>query len=123
MFSVTDPAALFFLLLGGHAISDFGLQSEWVATHKNRHIRDDFSEEQKKRLQIIWPHLMTSHALTHGFFVYIITGKLALGVAETVIHWITDFGKCERWYGFHADQAIHIVCKIIWVALISFSIV
>jgi hypothetical protein len=118
-----NPATIFFLLICGHALADFGLQTEWIATNKNRHVRLSLSPEQRAKMQVIWPHLLSAHSLHHGLMVFLATQKLSLGVAETVFHWITDFGKCEKWYGFHTDQAIHVVTKVIWLILLILNVV
>jgi len=115
------PFSLFFLFLAGHALADYALQTEWIATNKNRHVRKGLSPEAQKQMQIIWPHLLTAHSLHHGLIVYLVSQSITLGVAETVAHWLIDFGKCEKWYGFHTDQALHVVCKILWVLAISNS--
>jgi len=107
-----------FLLICGHSIADFALQTEWIATNKNRHVRLTLSPEKQNQMQVIWPHLLTAHSLHHGLMVFLVTQKLSLGIAETVAHWLTDFGKCEKWFGFHTDQAIHIGTKLLWVYLI-----
>jgi hypothetical protein len=112
------PAAMFFLMICGHAVCDFALQNEWIATNKNRHFRLKLSPEQQKQTQIIWPYLLTAHALHHGLAVFLITQKLSLGIAETALHWLTDFGKCEKWFGFHTDQAIHVLSKFLWIYLL-----
>jgi len=114
---------LFFLLLCGHSLADFALQNEWIATNKNRHIRDHFSPEEKRSREIIWPWLMTAHALHHAALVYLVTQRVHLAIIEAVVHWITDFGKCEGWYGFHVDQVLHVVAKAIYVVLIAYAIV
>ena len=119
---MTNPATLFFLFLCGHALADFALQNEWVATNKNRHVRLSYPPEKRKNMQVIWPYLLSAHALHHGLMVFLITQRLSLGVAETVIHWISDFAKCEDWYGFHTDQVVHIGTKVIWTALIGFHV-
>jgi hypothetical protein len=38
-------------------------------------------------------------------------------LAEVFIHAITDHLKCEKKIGINTDQAIHIICKIVWAAL------
>lgn len=114
---------MFFLFLCGHALADFALQNEWIATNKNRHVRHKIAEDQRNQLQVIWPHLMTAHALHHGLMVYLISQRLSLGIAETVVHWLTDFGKCEKWYGFHMDQVLHIGAKVLWIILIAKGLV
>ena len=115
---LTRAVSLFFLLVAGHFVADFSLQTEWVATNKNRHVRLNFPPEQRAKMQVIWPWLLSAHACTQGLMVYLITQRISLGLAETVIHWLCDFGKCEKWYGFHADQLIHIISKAVFVGLI-----
>ena len=110
---------LLFLLNAGHALGDFALQNEWVATHKDRHTRLNMPFEERAKALMIWPHLLTAHAFIHGGIVYMITGKLSLGILETVLHWITDFGKCEKWFNFHVDQFIHIGTKFFFAYLIA----
>lgn len=101
-----------FLLLCGHAIADFALQTEWIAKHKNRHNKSTPPTGQKQ--QSVWAYVLTAHSLIHGLMVYLVTSRTDIALAETAIHWITDFGKCENWYGIHADQCVHISCKILW---------
>ncbi len=112
-----------FLLFCGHALCDFALQSEWVATNKNRHARDKLNAEQKKQFEVIWPWLMGAHSLHHGLAVFLFTQNLTLGLLETASHFVIDFLKCEKVFGFHLDQILHLLCKIIWVALLYYQIV
>lgn len=105
-----DPAPMLFLLLVAHALADYPLQGEFLAAGKNR--RTDIG-------RLFWVWCLPAHALIHGGFVFAITGSLALGVAETAAHGVTDWLKCEGRIGLHADQTIHVVCKVGWVALIA----
>lgn len=106
---------LLFKLLVGHALADFALQTDWIAKNKNRHaIPGGYDPKIHGPLQTIWPYVLTSHALIHGAFVFLATGRIELGIAETMAHWMIDFGKCEKWYGIHIDQALHIFCKLLW---------
>lgn len=116
---MNDIATLFFLMIAGHAVCDFGLQGEWMATNKNRHTRRNFPAEKLASMEIIWPHLLFAHAITHGLSVYLVSHSLKLGIFETLSHMAIDFGKCERWYGFHVDQFLHIGTKVLWVFLFS----
>lgn len=110
--------ALAFRLLCGHAIADFALQSDWMAKAKNRHrAPPGYDPKLHGPLQRVWPYVLSAHALTHGLAVLLATGSYVLGAAETVAHWLIDFGKCERWYGIHTDQAIHLMCKVSWLVL------
>lgn len=109
---------LFFKLLCGHAIADFCLQTEFIATNKNRNaIPKGYDPKLHGPQQTIWPYVLTAHALTHGVFVGAITGNWYLAMAETTAHWLIDFGKCEKRYGIHTDQGLHILSKLLWCFL------
>lgn len=108
---------MIFLLFCGHAIMDFALQTEWLARNKNRHARKALPPEMLRNAQVIWPHLMTAHALMHAAAVFYVTQSLKLAFFELVAHWVTDFAKCERWIDFHVDQFIHFGCKLLWAYL------
>lgn len=100
---------IFFLLLGSHALFDFPLQGETVAINKNRNSKTHLQKE------VDWFYWMSAHALTHGLGVALITQSMWLGIAETVSHFAIDYGKCEKMYGIHADQFLHVLCKVLWV--------
>lgn len=104
-----------FLLLAGHALADFALQSDSMAKGKNRHRKTHPPPGAK--YQPCWHYWLTAHALIHGGVVYLITQSLILGLAEFVSHWVIDFYKCENKYGIHTDQGLHIGCKFLWWAL------
>ncbi len=111
-----DPVSLMFALLCGHAIADYALQSDFMATNKNRNaIPKGYDLVRHGPMQIFWPYVLTSHALIHGAFVALLTGSTLLGLVETAAHWIIDFGKCEKKYGIHVDQWLHIACKVFYV--------
>ena len=102
------PVELVWWLLVSHAIMDFWAQSDALAQMKNRHHSRGF----------MWQYALTSHAMMHGAGVALVTGSVALGVAETAAHWLIDFGKCENWYGIHVDQALHVACKVVWAGVV-----
>ena len=111
--------AAFFGMLCSHAIADYMLQTPWVAQNKNRHAAGGISGYDPKLhgpKQTIWPYVLSAHALTHGAGVWIATGSVWLGLMETTAHFWIDFWKCERAYGIHTDQALHIACKVAWAA-------
>lgn len=120
---IKSPAELLFVLLAGHAVGDFALQTEWVATNKNRWIRLGFPKEEQKKMLVIWPHLLTAHCLHHGLIVYLITSNFHLSLVEIALHWITDFGKNEKWFDFHVDQMIHMGTKVLYTVLITMNLV
>ena len=96
-----------FLLLFGHALGDFGLQSDSLIQHKKRANNPSS-----------WYIYLGAHAVIHGGLVGFFTGSFLLALLETVCHFAIDFGKCEGRYGLHADQLFHIACKGVWVILI-----
>lgn len=104
-----------FLLLAGHALADFGLQTEFVARFKNHH--EKMAGTVSKRPDLIWIHILMAHSIIHGLAVFLILGNLWLGIAETLCHAATDFMKSNNRFGFHTDQFIHIACKFLWWAL------
>ena len=92
--------------------------------------RNDKIHDKEHSLFPVWWYWLTAHALVHGGVVYLISANLLassaallLAVIETVIHWFTDFAKCEGWIGMHQDQAIHIGCKVLYVLLIFYALV
>ena len=110
-----NPTTLFALFIG-HAFADFVFQTEWIAKNKNRHAGPPAGYDPKLHgpVQTVWPYVLTAHALVHGGIVWIITGNVWLGLAETICHWMIDFWKCEKWYGIHEDQFAHAICKVVW---------
>ena len=108
-----------FELLVGHALADFGLQSEWMSKNKNRNRRPDYVPEGQKYTPT-WFYVLSAHALIHGGMVYLITGNPLLGLIETAIHWAADFAKCENWTNPHIDQAIHITAKIAYALYVTY---
>lgn len=96
------------LMLGAHALADYPLQGDFLAKAKNR---------AAPVLGVPWYQALGAHAIIHGAAVAAITGKPALGVAETIVHALTDDAKCKGRIGYNTDQAIHIGCKLLWLAL------
>jgi hypothetical protein len=117
--------ALLFFLITAHALMDYSLQNDSMAVCKCRKANSPLA------LSVPWYYWLTSHAILHGAAVGVIfrwmgfdwSVVVVLATAETVIHWFTDFGKCEKWYSLHVDQAIHIICKIAWWALVAAKVV
>lgn len=105
-----------FLMLGallvGHAICDYPLQGEFLATAKNR---------AKPVLGVPWWQALGAHALIHAGAVALVTGLWPLGLAEFVAHAITDDAKCKGRLTFNQDQALHAAFKVLWV-FIAWSI-
>jgi hypothetical protein len=107
-----DAPTLLLLLLAGHALADYPLQGDFLAQAKSRHT---------KLGALYWPHALTAHSLIHGGVVTLLTGSALLGLAETVIHGITDWLKCEGKIDLNTDQAIHAACKVAWCVLVMWG--
>jgi hypothetical protein len=97
-----------FYLIGAHFVADFPLQTEFLATGKNRHLN--------KKGSVSWFWCLFAHSMVHAFFVAVITQSWQLGVAELILHFVIDFGKCEGQFGVTEDQFLHLGCKYIWWA-------
>jgi len=105
-----------FLLLIGHAVADFALQTEWIAHNKNRwNVPKGYDPKLHGAQQVIWPYVLSAHALIHAGAVYAVTQRADLAFIELVSHWIIDFLKCEKAYGIHADQALHVLFKVFYL--------
>jgi len=99
-----------FYLLAAHGVCDYPLQGDFLARGKNH----------KAPLPgVPWYQCLFWHAMIHAGAVALITGSLWLGLAELVAHLLIDYGKCDGWYGFNVDQALHIICKLLWFAASS----
>lgn len=115
------PITLFFLFMFGHALADFGLQTEFVGKYKFRKYAKELPTDQK--LNEVWPYCLFFHSMIHGGFVWLISGSVILGTVETLLHALIDFAKCEGYLDVHQDQWLHIFCKIFYVFTILFSAV
>lgn len=109
---------MLFWLLVSHAVMDFWAQSDALAKMKNRHRDPAAFCPPGQKPQAMWVYALTSHALMHGAGVALVTGSVGLGLAETAAHWLIDFGKCDNLYGIHVDQALHVACKLAWLAVV-----
>lgn len=132
IFSMIDPLAvdpnsvqgilLIFLALAiGHALMDFPLQGKFLSVAKDRHadLSAYFGHDAPSG---VWIHALTAHSLIHAGAVWIVTGSATLTVMELVLHWLIDYAKCEGWTGFHTDQILHYVCKLIYAMMIYLGV-
>lgn len=93
------------LLLAAHGVCDYPLQGDFLAKGKNH----------KMPLPgVPWYQCLIWHSMIHAGAVALITGSLALGIAEFAVHCLIDYGKCSGWFGFNTDQAFHVACKVGW---------
>ncbi|QQL44891.1 DUF3307 domain-containing protein [Sulfuriroseicoccus oceanibius] len=118
--SVAGALTLFFALLIGHALGDFPLQGEFLATGKNRHL---VTEKGGDLVGGGWFVCLIAHALIHAGLVWALTGSVVLGCTELVLHAVIDAIRCEGKLGFVADQLLHVACKGGFAVLLFFGLV
>lgn len=102
-------ASLFFLLIAWHAIADYPLQSDFIATAKNR------NTELGK---MFWMWVLPAHSFIHGVGVMLITGSVILGIIETIAHFFIDLLKCDNRITLNQDQMLHLATKVIILLLV-----
>ncbi len=113
---------LFFAMAIGHAIGDYPLQGEFLATGKNRNLDSNRFFGGEEVSPILWFHALTAHSLIQAGMVWIVAGSGALALAELILHWIIDFIRCEKWIGFTTDQAFHFGCKLIYAIILGLGV-
>lgn len=109
---------LLFAFTIGHALSDFPLQGDFLSRGKNRHIAPPALADGKGSPKGLWVYLLSAHCLIQAGSVWVISGVALLAFVEFVLHWLIDFWKCEGKTSFGQDQGLHILCKVVYVALI-----
>jgi hypothetical protein len=104
---------IFFILMIGHAIADFALQSDVMAKLKNRHNEQEAALKTKfgKKYVPCWGWWLSAHGLIHAGMVLVITQNVWLAMIEFVLHTSIDFVKCEGKTNPNVDQLLHIICK------------
>jgi hypothetical protein len=101
-----EIARTFWLLVLAHAVSDYALQSRFMSEYKS-------PGAPRLAGEVVWPWILSAHALVNAGGVLLITGNLALSLAEAILHWLIDYGKGRHAYGFRADQALHVASKLL----------
>ena len=96
------------LMIGLHMLADYPLQGDFLAKAKNR---------RAPIPGVPWWQALGAHSIIHGLAVGIVTRRLSLGIAETLVHAWTDDAKCRGRLTYNQDQAIHLTCKAIWAVL------
>lgn len=94
--------AVFFKLMAGHYLMDFGLQNDFIAKFKSPGSAP------------FWIHVMIAHCMMQAIPVYFVTGNVGLAELEFVAHFFIDYNKCRGRLSFNHDQALHVVCKLVW---------
>ena len=97
-------------LVVAHAVTDYALQSLFMAEHKS-------PGSPRLEGETVWPWILAAHALINAGGVLLVTGSPKLSAVEAVLHGLIDYGKGRRTYGFHADQSLHLASKLLLAAL------
>lgn len=93
------------MLYGAHWLCDYPLQGQFLS-------------DAKAKGPLRFYHLL-AHAGIHGAAVALVTGNVWIGLAEWLAHTIIDELKVRGKTSFELDQALHIICKVIWLAIIA----
>ena len=116
--------AWIWILIAGHSLADTVFQPDAMGRGKNRNREIDLSRVPKGQKPLnLWPMWLTHHSLIHGLVVYLLTGKVFLGMIETCSHWIIDFGKCDNLYDPYMDQFLHIGVKVMYAMVLMETII
>lgn len=97
------PLALFAAFVVIHALADFPLQGDYLARQKIRKNATSPSD---------WVVALSAHCVIHAGGVWLVSGSLACGAIELVLHAVIDLGKGEGKYGITTDQMLHLACKL-----------
>jgi len=101
----TDLPLIAVALIGAHFVCDYPMQGDFLAKAKNR---------TAPIPGVPYWQALGAHSAIHGAAVALITGVWWLFIFEAVLHWKTDDAKCVGRLSFNQDQAIHMVCKVVW---------
>lgn len=92
------------MLIAAHWLLDYPLQGEFLAN--------------AKRLGPLRVYHLIAHAGLQGAGVAVVTGNIWLGLLEWLAHAIIDEAKVRGKTTLAQDQALHMVCKVLWLAFL-----
>ncbi|MFA1625228.1 DUF3307 domain-containing protein [Rhizobium mongolense] len=96
------------MLIGAHWLCDYPLQGQFL-----------FDAKQSGRLRVY--HLI-AHSGIQGAGVAVVTGNVLLELTEWLAHTIIDEAKVRGRTTFAQDQALHIVCRALWLGYLVVSV-
>ena len=108
------PLALFAAFVVVHALVDFPLQGDYIAKQKSRRHADN---------QSVWIVALTAHCVIHGGGVWLVSGSLAFGFTEMILHALIDLGKGEEKFGIVTDQLLHVACKLAYALVLGYGMI
>lgn len=103
------------LFVFGHFLADWPLQTKFMATYK-------VPMSMKG-----WQWVLLGHSGTHGAMVggalllagYDLNLAIWFAIIETALHALIDMTKATLNFSLHTDQALHGLCKLLYVGLIA----
>lgn len=104
------PLNLFAAFVVMHALADFPLQGSYLARQKFRRLADSRSD---------WLVALSAHCVIQAGGVWLVSGSLALGIVELVLHGLIDLAKGEDKFGLATDQLLHVACKLAYVGVLT----
>jgi hypothetical protein len=96
---------LFLRLAVGHFLCDYPLQGDFLAQAKNH---------KRPIPNVPFYQALLAHAAIQGGAVWFLTGSIAFGAVEFVLHAVIDYLKNEGTINYNQDQALHLACKAIY---------
>ena len=106
------PLSLFAAFVVIHALADFPLQGEYLARQKLRRLAHSRCD---------WIIALSAHCVIQAGGVWLVSGSLAMGAVELVLHGLIDLGKGEGKFGTAADQLLHLGCKLGYVLWLTYG--
>lgn len=104
------PLALFAAFVVIHALADFPLQGDYIAKQKSRKHADTNS---------VWIIALSAHCVIHAGGVWLVSGSMAFGLAELILHGLIDIGKGEEKFSLVTDQLLHLACKLTYALMLA----
>ena len=98
-------------LLCAHALTDYVLQTELMATRKRPRAYDAYSSDKEYGPWWWW---MTAHGLINALGVLYVTQSVPLSIGEFIVHCALDSAKCQGWIDANTDQVGHLLSKMVW---------
>lgn len=112
-----SPVILFLALVWGHALGDYPLQGDFLAKAKN---------QWNEIPGAPWYQALGAHAVIQAGIVAVVMHMIGgvdmssafwYGLAEFVLHTLTDYGKNDEKYGFNVDQLLHVLAKALYIGI------
>lgn len=106
------PLAVFAAFLVMHALADYPLQGDFLASQKAR---------GQATNREVWIVALCAHCVIHAGGVWLVSGSLAYGAVEFVLHALIDLGKGEKKFGLMVDQLLHLACKVVYAIVLVYG--